>query len=233
MKFQKAQFSTISQHKRVVRSIWIIVIITVVPSIFLAIRIVKKAIFTQNARNYVQAEFRFSQTQVVNKAYNFHSKNPSIELLLIGQELTQHTIDSLRRRMHLYHLDSSRLIIRQGLNAKQEIDLAQIKASILEDVFTKRKNSDTVRAPLNKLELPIPDLKAELHSLYPDMKDFSLTHTVITNIDSVRHDTVTLFVARFPRYLTRSEKTQLAGWIKERTATDSVKMILEIESSKR
>lgn len=120
LKFKRIHFATISQHKRVARSIWIIVMITVLPSIYLAVRIVQKAIFEQNAKQFVQTEFRFNRTQVVHQAYNFDHKKPSIELLLIGDELAKSTIDSLRQKMTNYGLDSNWLNIHQGLNAKRK-----------------------------------------------------------------------------------------------------------------
>jgi uncharacterized hydrophobic protein (TIGR00271 family) len=233
LKFTKAEFATARQHKRVVRSIWMIVLLTVLPSIYLAVRIVQKAIFEQNAKNFVQNEFRFSQTQVVNRVYKFDTKKPAIELLVIGQELDAHTIDSLRGRMHLYSLDSSWLHIRQGLNAKMEIDIAQIKASVLEDVF--KASRDTVKNPqqLNKLERPLPEIETELRTLYPELKDYSLDNTIIKNITQPgRQDTVTLFVASFSRYLTNAERTRLAAWMKQRTGTDSLKVVIQTDLSK-
>lgn len=233
LKFAKAEFATERQHKRVVRSIWMIVLLTILPSIYLAIRIVQKAIFEQNAKNFIQNELRFSQTQVVSRVYKFDAKKPSIELLLIGQELDVHTIDSLRRRMHHYNLDSNWLHIRQGLNAKMEIDIAQIKASILEDVF--KASADTVKKGrlLNKLERPLPDLDSELRSLYPELKDYSLNNTIIKSVAHPgRQDTVTLFVAGFSRYLAAAERTRLAAWMKQRTGTDSLKMLLQTDVSK-
>lgn len=230
LKFKKAEFATPKQQKRVVRSIWLMVIITILPSIYLAVRIVQKAIFEQNAKNFVQNEFRFSQTQVVTRNFRFDGKRSSIELLLIGQQLSSHTIDSLRGRMGVYNLDSNGLVIRQGLDAKKEIDLAQIRASILEDVFSAANKTDTAQVSLNKLELPMPDLKAELRSLHPDMIEFAIGQTIIRSIDSIKYDTVTLFVAKFPRNVSATEKSKMANWLKTRIKSDSVKIILEREA---
>lgn len=227
LKFRRTRFSTSKAYKKVVRYIWIILVITILPSIYLAFRIVQKAIFEQNAKTFVQNEFNFPQTQVVNRTFKFNDKNSTIDLLIIGQELPQNTIDSLRRRMHLYRLDSNWLIIHQGLNAKKEIDLAQIRASILEDVFSKQDMKDTTTSILNKMEKPLPDLKNELRSLYPDIKSFSLSHTVVKRIDSLRLDTITLFVAQSSRYFVPSEKLKMVSWLKIRTGTDSLKVILE------
>jgi hypothetical protein len=135
--------------------------------------------------------------------------------------------------MHLYYLDSSSLIIRQGLTAKKEIDVAQIKASILGDLLLASRRVDSARAPANKLELPLPDLRAELSSLYPDLLQFSLSQTVIKRMAPPAYDTVTLFVGTFPRYLTGTERNKMAMWLKERVRTDSVKIILEREIPKK
>lgn len=229
LKFKKAEYATAKQHKRVMRSIWTIVLLTILPSIYLAVRIVQKAIFEQNAKNFVQNEFHFTQTQVVSRFFKFDQHKPSIDLLLIGEQLSNHTLDSLRGRMHLYKLDSSWLHVRQGLNAKMEIDLAQIKASILEDVFKTGEDAAKVTRDYNKLERPLPDIRAELQTLYPDMKDYSLSNVVINCTDSPAiKDTVTLFAGTFRRYFTNAEKVRMADWLKQRTGTDSLRMIFQI-----
>jgi uncharacterized hydrophobic protein (TIGR00271 family) len=233
LKFRRATFTAITHQKKIMRYIWGIVTITILPSIYLAFLIVQKAIFEQNAKNFVQTEFRFPQTQVVNKTYKFNHKHSTIELLLIGQELNRTVIDSLRQRMPLYNLDSNWLVIRQGLNAKREIDLAQVKASILEDVFSTVNTIDTSRATPVTPEIPIPDLSAELKSLYPYMTEYSLNQSVIKRLDTARLDTVTLFVAKFSRYLRNSEKLKMSGWIKQRTGADSVKVIVETQTGKK
>lgn len=226
LRFHKQEFATKEREKRVIRSIWIIVIITILPSIFLAYRIVQRSIFESNAKSFVQNEFRFHRTQVVNRSFSMDGKRNSIELLLVGKPLTQHLIDSLKGRMHLYGLDSTRLVIRQGLDAKQEIDLAQIKASILEDVFKQEK--DSLPQPVNKLEKPIPDISKELKALYPNISQYTLMNAVFVSLDSTRGDTITLFTAKTKRLLLRTEREKLTSWIKQRIGADSVKLLNEL-----
>jgi uncharacterized hydrophobic protein (TIGR00271 family) len=226
LKFHKKEFGTKEKQRRVIRSIWVIVIITVLPSIYLAYRIVQRTIFEENAKKYVQKEFHFQRTQVVSRNYMFDGNKKSIELLLVGKELSEPIIDSLRNRMQLYDLDSTKLIIHQGLNAKQEIDLAQIKASILEDVF--KEEGDTLPQPVNKLDKPIPDISVELKALYPEIKQYTLANSVLFNQDSVRKDTLALFTAKTVKYLSIKEMKKLANWIKLRTNADSVKLINEL-----
>ena len=75
--------------------------------------------------------------------------------------------------------------------------------------------------------MSLPDLKAEIQSLYPDMKDFTLSQSVVQSLDTVRFDTVTLFIGNFDRYFSARERTRLRTWLKERIKTDSIKLVIE------
>jgi uncharacterized hydrophobic protein (TIGR00271 family) len=227
LKFHKHEFETASGQKRVVQYIWLIVAVALLPSIYLAYRIVEKSIFENNAKTFVQQEFHFARTQVINRSFKLDGKKQTIELLLIGQELPPLTIDSLRKRLPLYSLESTDLIVHQGLNAKNEIDIAQIKASILEDVFSVEKQASTIPVKPHKIDLPLPDLRKELSSLYPDMRWYTLSQSVIVSLDSTRLDTVSVFTASFNKTFYRSERTKLAAWLKQRILSDSVKLFIE------
>ena len=226
LKFHKKEFATKEKENRVIRSIWVIVIITILPSIYLAYRLVQRTIFEGNAKRFVQNEFHFKRTQVVNKNYTFLGNKKTIELLLIGQELTPLTIDSLRNRMALYDLDSTKLIIHQGLNARQEIDLAQIKASILEDVFAEEP--DTLPQQVNKLEKTLPDISSELKTLYPEIKEYAIENAILIKQDSLRKETLTFFIARTAKSLPVKEQKNLTDWVKQRIGADSVRFINEL-----
>lgn len=225
--FHKKEFQNKVIEKKVTRSILLIVFLTILPSIYLAYRIVERSIFEGKAKEFVQQEFKFAKTQVISRNFKVAGDKKSIELLLIGQELPETMIDSLKNRMPLYQLDTStRLVIRQGLNAKQEIDLAQIKASILEDVF-KEVQQDSLETIQNKLDRPIPDIRLELNSLYPDLTNYSLAQTVFLSTDSLRTDTVSLLIVKFTRPVSADDENKLRNWVKQRIKSDSVVLFIE------
>lgn len=224
--FHKKEFSSPEKEKRVIRSIWIMVVITIIPSIYLAYRIVQKGIFEESARQYVEKEFHFHRTQVVSKTFKWSEKNRSIELLLIGQELSKPVIDSLKDRMKLYRLDSTRLFIHQGLDARQEIDIAQIKASILEDVY--REDPDTLPVSVTPLNRPIPDISREIKALYPAIVEYSIANTVTYDLDSTRKDTLAVMIAKTKRALPDRDQKRLAGWVLQRIGADSLKLVNEV-----
>ncbi len=227
LRFHKKEFQTKTIERRVLRYIWISVTITVLPSVYLAYRIVQRSIFENNAKTYVQKEFSFPLTQVVSRNFKMDGGNKSIELLVVGQELSDDTIDSLGSRLNLYNLDSANLVVRQGLNARQEIDLAQIKASILQDVIKVEKRKDTLAPKKLKIDLQIPDLRKELKSLYPTLENYTLSQVVAYNYEMSRSDTLTLITAKFQRAVLRNERSKLQNWLKQRIKSDSVKLVIE------
>ncbi|HEX2606870.1 MAG TPA: TIGR00341 family protein [Flavisolibacter sp.] len=226
LRFHKKEFATREKERRVVRTIWIIVILTITPSIYLAYRIVQRSIFENNAEAYIQKEFHFHRTQVIHRNFTMDGKRKSIELLLVGQNLPVPVIDSLKKRMKLYGLDSVHLVIRQGLDAKKEIDLSQIKASILEDVF-KAEKPDSVTTRPQKIDLVLPDLRNELRSLYPTLQTYSLTQAVWFRLDSARTDTISLLTAHFTKTPSRAELRRMESWLRQRIHSDSVQVFIE------
>ncbi len=154
-------------------------------------------------------------------------KKSSIDLLLIGEELPEPVLDSLQKRLPLYSLDSTKLVVHQGMDANREFDLAQIKASILSEMFTEKNGGDSIVTAPQKINLPIPDLQKELSSLYPDLRWYTLSQGIVYNLDSTRRDTISLFTTSFSKRPATTERIKLVNWLKQRIRSDSVKLFIE------
>jgi uncharacterized hydrophobic protein (TIGR00271 family) len=227
LKFRKRSFATPETEQKVSRYILIIMIVTVLPSVYLAYRIVQRSIFESNAEKFVQSNFHFAKTQVVTHNYQYDGDKKRIELLLVGQELPESILDSIKIKLPAYGLQHTDLVIRQGMDAKQQIDLNAIKASVLEEVFAAERPPKNTPAIINKLEAPVPDIEKELKSLYPTLKTFSFSNTVFSAIDSARKDTITLFVGSFSKPFPENERKRMAQWLKERVHADSLRLVIE------
>mgnify|MGYP001096348029 CR=1 FL=1 len=227
LKLNKTQFEDEAREKRVKRYILIIVTITVLPSIYMAYRIVDKSIFESNANNFITQEFNYKNTQVVNRSFNYDNGKKQIDVLLIGEELDKAQIDSLKKKMDAYNIGKAKLNIKQGLNAKQEIDFAQVKASILEDVFNKEQKEKELQKAKADSAGPYPGLREELRSLYPALQRYTVTKTVFNYTDSMRRDTVILFVGDFSKPFAKKDRELLQNWLKFRIHADSVKLVIE------
>ncbi|GAB2976522.1 TIGR00341 family protein [Mucilaginibacter puniceus] len=226
LKMTKFHAEDAQTEKRVTRYIVIIVLITIVPSIFMAYRIVDKSIFEANAHKFIDEQFKFKNTQVVSRNYIYRTNEKSIDILLLGEELDKAMIDTLNRRLNNYKLQNVKLNIRQGLNAKQQIDLSQIKASILEDVFsnttynTAKENEDTITADTAVL--------AELKVLYPAIRSFGLSRMVLyRKTDSLVTDTVEVALADFKSTLRKADRDKLQKWLRVRYKSTAIRLVVE------
>jgi uncharacterized hydrophobic protein (TIGR00271 family) len=228
LRFRKKEFQTKSIERKIIRYIWAIVVITVLPSVYLAYKIVKRTIFETNAKNFIQTEFKFPGSQIVKSSFNITDQKKNVEILVVGREISQSSIDSMEQRMRNYGLDGTTLTVHQGLDAKQEIDLAQIRASILENIFETQKLRDTSHTPVSKLELPIPDLHAEIKSLFPNIASYSLSQTVFYSLDTLtRLDTISLLTVHSIHPISSSDSGRLKDWVAQRIKTDSLKLVIE------
>lgn len=228
--FPTKAFQDKAYERKVRRYIWLIVLVTTAPSVYLAYRIVDKSIFENNAEAFIQNELNFKTTQVISKNYKYSSnKAHEIDLLLLGTELSKQQLDSLQSRLPAYKLERTNLLIRQGLNAKNEIDLSQIKASILETVYQNNTKDGRNESAYTKIDQPLPDLRQELRSLYPQLRAYSISHVEIHRVDTNQVDTVTMLVANFSRPLPAVEQRRMNTWLKNRLQVDSLQVISQFD----
>ncbi|RYZ51571.1 MAG: DUF389 domain-containing protein [Sphingobacteriales bacterium] len=227
LKLHRTVFEDPKVKKKVTRYVLIIGIITIIPSIFMAYRIVNKSIFESNARKFVEEQFHFDNTQVVSKTFIYKAKEKRIDLLLIGAILDKPVIDSLRHQMNSYRLRNVELTIRQGINAKQQLDLSQIKASILEDVFSGRPKADTVRLSAKKAPALDSVVLAEIKTLYPAVSSFGVNKIATRRLDSLKTDTQTVALVRFTKSPAKADIGKLQEWLRQRYQSVNLNLVVQ------
>jgi DNA replication protein DnaD len=72
----------------------------------------------------------------------------------------------------------------------------------------------------------INDIRNELKALYPDINSFSISKEIINQIDNMKSDTVSLFVADFSKDLSKSQMGTLRNWLKSRIKADSLRLFI-------
>lgn len=224
LKFDKKHFEDPGVEKKVSRYILFTVLITIIPSIYFAYDIVQKSIFENNAQKFIREQFDFTTTQVINRNLRYSKDEKEIDLLLIGAQLDDNIINAIKAKLKDYKLDGTTLRIRQGLNARQEVDFSQIKASIMEDVF-KKGNQPVNSVKINKLSQPLPDIRSELIALFPEIKSYSLSNIVINRLDTQSRDTLTLFSAEVSKVPLQANQARIRYWLKGRLKVDTVRTV--------
>jgi uncharacterized hydrophobic protein (TIGR00271 family) len=227
LKINRQHLEDAANQKKANRYIILLVIITIIPSIIMAYRIVEKSIFETSARKFVDEQFTYPNTQVVSKSYHYKGKDKFIEVLLIGKELNKKTIDSLTRNLSSYKLTGAHLIVRQGLNARHQIDLSQIKESILEDVFNKIPKPDTVKLAPVKVINKDKQVLSELKVLYPAIISFETSKMPVNKQDSIKIDSVEIAMIKFKARIREADRVKLQDWLRTRYEEATLKLVIQ------
>ncbi len=224
MKLTRKVFKDTRQEKRVGRLVLTIVALTVLPSIYVAYDIVGKSIFEQNTARYIKTEFNFKSTHVIRKTAKYNNGKKELEILLVGEYLAKSQVDDLERSLAKYSLSGTRLVIKQGPDAKQQLNINELREGILEQLLAKQKDRDDDTAAF-------PNLGGELKALYPQIVSYSLSEATINRLDSNRTDTITLFVASAPKSFKKNDEKRLTEWLKRRLNIDTVALIVVNKSN--
>ena len=236
--YHQKEYPTADVERRVRTTIWLAVLIVVVPSSYLGYQIVRKTIFEQNSKRFVTAECNFQYRQVINYAARFNRRQSTLELSLVGEPLPKDSINLLRAKMPAYGLGDANLVVKQGNFKDTEIDVNALKTTLADQVIQysqatisrKDHTIDSLRRyidPTQTSRLPVADLRNELKTLMPDVQTFTAARSLVMNATSNKPDTVMLVYAKFSRRHTSSEKRRIEHWLQSRTKSKKIKLLVE------
>lgn len=235
--YHQKQYDSPEIEQRVRQTIWIAVLIVIVPSTYLGYQIVRKTIFEQSAKRFVTSECNFQYRQVINYNARFNRRQSTLELTVVGEPLPADSINVLKTRMTAYGLGDARLLIRQGSFKDATVDVDAITNTITDQVIRYSQTSiarkdeiiDSLQRQLELgvSQLPVADLRNELRTLMPDVQNFTAARTLVMDRSGPRPDTVTLVYARFARRHTAAERRRIEQWLRIRTQSRKIKLIVE------
>lgn len=213
-----------------------LVLITVVPSMYLAYNLVKEEVFTQRAKTFVANEFKFEETYYTNLEINPKSK--TIELSLIGKPIPKNTLETIQNKLIKNDLQAASLIVHQA--GEQTIDTLSLKTSIVADLYKESQialdSRDKQIAELNekliayktKEEL-MESVTPELHTLFPEIRNIVIASGISsTSQYDVFHKKVTLLLVSAKKKLSERDTERLTAWLATRLKTQDIKLIYEI-----
>jgi uncharacterized hydrophobic protein (TIGR00271 family) len=240
LKYPKKEFVDPARERKVKTWITFFVIITIIPSTYLAYQTVKHSFFERNAVSFISQELNFDNTKVISRDLRYDSKNPVIEVTLFGEPVNEEMIDQARRQLSNYNLEDCELVVLQGYDeGVNEASLASsIRSGVIEELY--RQNEQTLRNKDERIKLLeteltrikhvsnfTQELSPELKALYPTITRFSVNQSFLMQLDSLRQDTVYLAYAKFTRKPNRTEIKKLDAWLKARVKSENVQLVIE------
>lgn len=246
LKYPQKTFVNEVREKRVKRWIAVLVLVVTLPSTYIAFKLVKNTVFEREAGIFIAENFIFENCQVISKNINLDGGVPTIEVALIGEHVVEGRINELRKQLKLNDLlKDAELIVRQGGIIERGLDVSDVqrlnremKAGIIEDLY--RKNDEalqskdqqikTLESELFKLQrgqLAAIIIKDEITAINQNVQEYTLMRNPFVNIKTNQVDTLTFAYVRLKKRPKKSETLQLERWLKARTQSDSLKLVIE------
>lgn len=237
LKFPSVSFVDEKHERKVRMSVALVVFITVVPSIYLGYRIVKRSIFDSNVAAFVENEFQFDNTQVLK--YTVNDDNHKVEVILVGKQLSDDAKDQVNARFKKqFQQKDAELVIREGLSGNQNIDMNSIRTGVIEDLYGKQEDElktkdekitflENELYKIKESELAVEDMARDLQSFYPNMQDFSVSYMPVLDVGSMKKDTVLTALISYKGTLQRQDRDKIIHWLMSTTHADTARLIVE------
>ncbi|MCD7970195.1 MAG: TIGR00341 family protein [Alistipes sp.] len=231
MKYHKKEFLDKSRERKVKNYMMAIIVLTLVPSIFLSYRIVRKSIFENNAERFVTTVFNFRNTQVLDykTIYKSHRENSQIDIMLIGEPLAQDVIDNISAQLPVYGLKDTELFIGQS-DGNDRIDINTLQQSYSQLLEEKNRKISEMESELGRLSadtLPAYDISLEAGAVVDNIKNISLSRQYVRDGNGNTVDTlVVCFVVREDA-AKKIDTERLEQWLGTRTRSRRVRIFVE------
>ncbi|MDD4884371.1 TIGR00341 family protein [Sulfuricurvum sp.] len=217
--------------KRAQRYIAVIVVLTMLPSSYLAYQLVGEEVFKAKANSFVNEQLNFKNTNVAQIKIDPHTH--LIKVFLIGDHVPQSELNNISNRLASAGLENAKLKVYQN-GERENLDVSTLKADIVTELY---KNS---QAALETKEEQIEKLKKdaalininrehfsavpkELEALFPKVKDVLLSQSYDPGAAEHNLSKYRLVLnANAPKRLTKQEKVQIEEWLKIRTKNNNV-----------
>ena len=228
-------FANQKTEKRVKATLLALALITSVPSGYLALDLVRQEVFRAKAQEFVDREFTFDKSQLVDTKIDPDKR--IIDLSILGEPISPEALHHIEAKLATANLEGTKVVLHQA--GENRIDLTALKSSLLSDLL--RESQDTVKRRDTqvqnlKAELAARDailgqangISKELRQLYPEVTRVLLADGVsVTSEESkekVVYITITTRIAMSKEIHQRTE-----DWLKVRLNLNSIVLNFDTE----
>lgn len=232
LKFPEKEYLNEARRRKVRHTIAIFSLIVIIPSIFIALQVVREAAFNTAAKKYI-ADIEKSEllpdVQIIKTDKNYETH--SIELVFVGQQLTDNQMHYLHNHLSECGLDGITLGIKQTSSNTFDVNS---QPQLIQDLLNKKDKelaqNDSIIVALNEKitdlqkqnHIDMNQFAKELQALYPDIVRFSFSDAeqfdLQTNTTS-SNPTITIVWKNIPN---KEIIQQLKSWIQIRLQIENI-----------
>jgi uncharacterized hydrophobic protein (TIGR00271 family) len=230
LKFEVRNFLTERESIRARYISWVIVMATLVPSVYFGYDMVKQGRYIKQATSFVDAEAVFSNDYLLKR--DIDAENKKITLVFGGREITEAEVSGLKEKLPKYQLAGSELIVKQGfayLDLKKTVN-DETEQLIRMALAAESRRTDSLVNILDSVKEKGPDaaeIYQEIKTQYPALKEAIIQPVSPVSDSAVRGQQMLVMLAIGKR-LKPTEQSKLENWLKVRLKSDQVRLVLRL-----
>lgn len=226
-----------AKQKKINRVITAITVIAIIPSIFIGGLTVYNSFIEHNISSYLNNEFRFPETQVVQSSTDMQDKVISVSL--VGAHISDEAISILENELENYSLNGYRLHITQNYipdNADSE-NTDKITIAVQENKLAEMQTElDNRQTRINELEQTAAEYEArqEREINCPELAE--KTEAIFTKLEDCscgimwdKNEKYILLAARAKEHITEEETEIITNWLRTETDMPNVSLYISEE----
>lgn len=231
LKYEKKAFLDKVKERNVRRTMLLITLVTFIPSVFIGFHMVRVSVFEAVADKYVAQVFEFPHTRVIECEKNYkQGANPSkIELVLLGEPLSEDVIENARAQLIRFGLKDTELIVRQGA-ASGKIDFETLQKNYADLLDEKNHRIAELQAQMSRyrvVDVGVDGISQELGVIMPSVRTIALTKGIRFDMEGQAQDTLLLCLVTPRDSLQPVDAETLKHWLRVRTKIADVKLYVE------
>lgn len=212
------------------RIVWVVVLATLLPSIYFGYDLVQQDRFTKNANRFITYEAHFADNYLLNKKID--AKTKKITLVFGGKEILPEEIEQLKGELKKYNLSNASLDVKQGFaylaenkNSDQNEQLSQLTEALAIKEENEKKLLFQIDS-IKKQDILNTQVFAEIKAQYPLVKNGIIQPSVIIGDSSAGKKTVVILLS-LSATLPAQEKIKLENWLKVRLNQPNIHLIFQ------
>ncbi len=214
-----------AQKHKVQRGVMIIILITILPSIYFGHQLVENEKFGQNADMFIKNATVFEGAYLIR--HDVDKNQRKVSLIYGGKTLSDSLKQVIKKKGEIFDIKHESITIEQGFaldeSTSNEAEILRNQINAMQNVLRQAEmREDSLRnAPLFGRQL-----YDEIHPLYPDILSCTYSETMLFTDGSSDIHPVSQVVFRItPASLNLDTRQKIMDWIRARCGRDNTEVI--------
>ena len=232
--YDKKVFLDKTREAKVKRMMAVILTATLVPSVILAVNIINRTAFEDNADKYVKNVFKFNQTMVLNYDKTFRDRDGQsvITISLVGEPISDETIEEFTVRLADFNLGKARLVVNQVKdNEENKLDFSTLNlnyAALLDEKNHRIADMESQLSALVRDTVPVHSIVADVGFVVDNVASISLSRQMEYAVGKNEPAGTVLVCVVTPQDRKKPvDKKKLSAWLTIKTGDKNIKIYVE------